>query len=500
MPPKGIVVTMLFESLLNHAKNTPQEIAIQDDTGRFTYQQVAAFAAGLGKCLPTLTQRSNVGLLLPAGVGFVASFYGTLLAGKSVVPINFLQGEREIAHVIADSGIDTILTIPFLAGKIKAEGIKIIDLTQLPRPQSDAPIEQNWPAASAKSADDIAVIMYTSGTSGLPKGVMLSFGNLQSDVDSCIAYVGLERRHKFLGVIPLFHSFGMTAMMIAPIQLGAGIIYMARFSGHGAVAAIREHQVSLLFAVPSMFAAMAHVKNGSAEDFKSIYALISGGEPLPGTVREKFTERFGMPIYEGYGLTETSPVVALNTPDIHRPGSVGKPVPGVRVRIVDDAGTDVKPGDSGEVWLAGPMIMKGYHNLPAETAAVLTPDGFFKTGDLGRIDEDGFLYITGRKKELIIVAGEKVSPREVEDTLAKHPGVGEAAVVGKKDPQRGEVVVAFVLAKEGQQLRPDELRDFCRTQGLAQFKVPREVFVESELPRSPTGKVLKRILVERLAG
>jgi long-chain acyl-CoA synthetase len=215
-------------------------------------------------------------------------------------------------------------------------------------------------------------------------------------------------------------------------------------------------------------------------------------------LREAFKQRFGVPLFEGYGLTETSPVVALNMPQENRAGSVGKPVPGVTVKIVDDDGNEMPRGKSGEVWLKGPMIMKGYFNLPNETKAALTADGYFKTGDLGEVDADGFLFITGRKKDLIIVAGEKAAPREIEEVLLQHPSVRDAAVVGKKDSSRGEVVVAFVSPREGETVTADALRDFCRQKGLAQWKVPREVIIENDLPRSPTGKVLKRVLAERV--
>ncbi len=487
---------MLFEPLFRNAGAHPNEIAVIDDTGQYTYQQLATMAAGLGLYLPMQTARPRVGLLLPASAGFVASFYGTLLAGKSVVPINFLLGDREVAHVIADSGIDTVVTIPFLAGRLKDSNLKVVDLMALPRPPAGA-IAPHFPSVNA---DDVAVLMYTSGTSGLPKGVMLTYGNLQSDVDASIEHAGLQTKHKFLGVIPLFHAFGMTAMMLAPIQLGSTIVYMARFSAVGAVKAIREHGISILFGVPSMYAAMAHLKSASAEDFSSLYATISGGEPLPTALRDGFAQRFGQTLYEGYGLTETSPVVALNTPQANQPGSVGKPLPGVQVKIVDDEGKRAPAHQSGEVWLKGPMIMKGYFNLPKETSEALTGDGYFKTGDLGRVDEAGFLHITGRKKELIIVAGEKAVPREIEDLLLKHPGIREAAVVGKKDPGRGEVVVAFVVAKEGATIVADEVREFARSQGLMNWKVPREVMVVEDLPRSPTGKVLKRVLSERVNG
>jgi long-chain acyl-CoA synthetase len=274
---------MLIEPLFAHAQNAPADIATRDETGPKTYEQLAVSAAGVGLHLSTATTQPRVGLLLPAGAGFVASFYGTLLAGKTVVPINFLLSDREVGHVIADSGIDTIVTIPQLAGKIKTDKIKVVDLVDLAQKSGAMSVPPATVISTAKSkipprkADDVAVLMYTSGTSGLPKGVMLTYNNLQSDVDACIEAARLERKHKFLGVIPLFHSFGMTAMMLAPIQLGATIIYMARFSAMGALTALRDHGVSLMFAVPSMLAAIAHLKSANPDDFKSIYAMISGG-------------------------------------------------------------------------------------------------------------------------------------------------------------------------------------------------------------------------------
>src|SRR5437763_9873 len=234
---------MLLEPLFAHSVQKPSDLAIVDDRGQYTFAQLAAMSAGLGLYLRTQTQRPRVGLLLPAGAGFVASFYGTLLAGKSVVPINFLLGEKEVAHVIADSGIDTVVTIPQLAGRPKDAPLKVVDLTTLPK-MPPAAIAPKCPEVNAETQ---AVLLYTSGTSGLPKGVMLTYGNFQSDIDAAIEHARLESKHKFLGVIPLFHAFGITAMMLAPIQLGAEVIYMARFSAVGAMNAIREHKVSLMF-------------------------------------------------------------------------------------------------------------------------------------------------------------------------------------------------------------------------------------------------------------
>jgi long-chain acyl-CoA synthetase len=296
----------------------------------------------------------------------------------------------------------------------------------------------------------------------------------------------------------MFHSFGIMAMLLAPMQLGSKVIYMARFSAVGVLHAIREHKASIMMGVPSMYGAMLRLKDAGPADFAHMYAIISGAEPLPETIREAFLKRFGKPIFEGYGLTETSPAVNFNTPSQHRPGSVGRSIPGAQVKITDEQGNAVPTGEIGEVWLKGPMIMKGYWNMPEETANVLTRDRFFKTGDLGKLDADGYLYITGRKKDMIIVAGEKAFPREIEDVLMRHPTVAEAAVVGKKDASRGEVVVACVTAREGQALKVDELKEHCKQQGLPLWKTPREVHVVEDLPRSPTGKILKRELAEKV--
>ncbi len=490
---------MLFESLFEHAAKTPDEISIIDDTGRYTHRQVAGMAAGLGGYLAGQTARDKVGLLLPAGVGFAVSFYGTLLAGKSVVPVNFLLGERETAHVFADSGIDTVITLPQLAGKLAGTPLKVIDLpTVLKAMASAAPPPAGPPKLPSPKPDDLAVLMYTSGTSALPKGVMLTYGNLQSDVDAAIQHARLEGKHRFLGIIPLFHSTGLLGTLLAPMTLGAMAVYIARFSAVATLNAIREHQISLVIAVPSMYAAIVRLKDAGPEDFAHIYAIISGGEPLPAAVREAFAAKFNQPIYEGYGLTETIGPIAFNVPGHNHPGSVGQLIPGAEVKTTDDDGKDLPVGEAGEIWMRGPMIMKGYHNLPKETSAAITADGFFKSGDLGRLDAEGYLHITGRKKELIIVAGEKAVPREIEDVLLKHPAVADAAVVGKKDGLRGEVVVAFVILHEGKTAAPEELRDFCRNENLAQWKCPREVTMVKDLPRSPTGKVLKRVLSEQV--
>lgn len=483
---------MLLEPLFLHTARQPHDLAIIDDQGQWTYGQLGLMAAGFAKAIALQTHLPRVGLLLPSGMGFVASFYGTLLAEKTVVPINFLLDDAQIAHCIRDSGIDTVVTIPQLAGRLEKIPLKILNPAQL----LSGEIREMPESPPLMGADDVAVLIYTSGTSGLPKGVPLTYSNLQSGIDAAIAHVNFQSRHKFLGIIPLFHVFGMIAMMLAPVELGSTIVYMARFSPVGTLNAIRKHAISLVLGVPSMFAAMLRLKEASAEDFKTIYAIISGGEPLPTSLYQAFAQRFGITLLEAYGMTETSLAIALNTPQCQRPGSVGKLIPDMRAKMLDDGGADLPAGDSGEIAVKGPMVMKGYFNLPAETTAAFTSDGYFKTGDLGRMDSDGFLHITGRKKDLIIIAGEKAAPSEIEQTLLGHPAVAEVAVIGKTDPGRGELVLAFIVPREGFTPQLDELREFCRKQGLAQWKLPREIRIVREFPRSPTGKVLKRLLAE----
>ncbi len=505
---------MLLDALQRNARERPDVVAIVDDRGETTWGQLDQKARRLAKVLRGRTKRECVGILLPSGAAFVTAFYATLYAGKVAVPLNFLLGERETNHVLADSGVDLVVTVQLILDKVdagaavKSSGVQILDLLTL-RPTLGMMLRQLLPLPSPRHGpDELAAILYTSGTSGLPKGVELTHGNLQRDADACIAHVGLDRiqkgtgkagrDHVFLGVVPLFHSTGMLATLIAPVTLGAKTVYTARFSPAGTMKAIRDHGVSVMAAVPSMYNALARVKDATPADFKGLFMPLSGGEPLPGRIRETFLEKFNCILMEGYGLTETCGPAFVNHPEAHREGSVGRPIPGCEVRITDDDGKALAAGEIGEIWLRGPMVFRGYHNLPAETAAAKGADGFFRTGDLGKVDEDGFLFITGRKKDMLIVSGENVYPREIEETIARMPGVVEAAVIGRPDDMRGEVPVAFVIAAEGQTIAADAVKAHCREAGLPQFKIPRDVHLVEDLPRSPTGKVLKRELAAKL--
>lgn len=485
---------MLLEPLLKHATDKPQATAITDDRGVTSYAALGAMAAGLAQVIAKETPKESVGVLLPASASFAACFYGALLAGKSIVPINFLLSPQQIAHMIADSGIDTILTAPPLAEKFTGLPVKVIDLSQLP-----AGCATTLPSSPKHMPDDsTAVILYTSGTSGLPKGVPLTHKNLDTCVKGCIEHVFRGSDHHFLGLAPLFHSTGFTGTLLAPLQLGTPVTYLGRFSPVATAKTIKEQKCDIIIGVPAMYGAMLGLKSATPEDFAHTYALICGGEPLPGNIHYAFQQKFGKPLLQGYGLSETCGPIAVNTPHAQRAGSVGQLIPGGKVRIVDEHNKPLATGQTGEILLGGPSIMHGYLHLPEANKEVMTDDGFFRTGDLGHVDADGYLFITGRAKDMIIVSGEKLAPRELEEMLIKVPTVAEAAVVGKKDESRGEVPVAFVVAREGQTVDVNVLKEHLKTQSIPNWKMPREIIVVESLPRSPTGKVLKRDLAARL--
>lgn len=492
---------MLLEPLYQHFANKPQSTAIIDDRGSTTYGELMLKSLGLSRVLQSVSASNAVGVVLPSSAAFAACFYGSLLSGKSIVPINFLLSPQQIAHIVRDSGIDTILSAPPLAEKFAAAaqqlGVKLVDLSTLPQQSPPAPGSFQLPPPPKVDLDSPAILLYTSGTSGNPKGVRLTHRNLGTCIDGCIQHAKLKGEHKFLGLVPLFHSLGLTGTLLAPMLLGTTVVYQARFSPVGAIEKLREHKLSIAIAIPSMYKALLSLKSATKEDFAHTYALICGGEPLPPTVFAAFKEKFGVELCEGYGLSETCGATFVNVPGDRRTGSVGRPIPGATVRIVNESKQSEPQGHIGEILLGGPMIMQGYHNLPDATREVLDENHEFRTGDLGRLDEDGYLYITGRAKDMIIIAGEKLFPREIEELLMQHASIADAAVIGKKDESRGEVVVAFVVPKEGQTITPDAVKQHLKDLELPNWKLPRDVVVIDDLPRSPTGKVLKRELAAR---
>ena len=347
------------------------------------------------------------------------------------------------------------------------------------------------------SDDDLAVIAYTSGTTGKPKGAMLSHGNLKANLDQMAQATLLAHGEDdvVLLALPLFHIYALNVILGLTLRVGGAAVLMERFDPVASLDAVERHGVTILFGAPPMFVAWLNTPGAERADLSSVRLAISGAAPLPGMVLEDFKRKLGITIWEGYGLTETSPGVTSNAMgDVAKPGSIGKPLPGVDVRIVDAHGEDVEEGDPGEILVRGPNVFKGYWRQD-EASDEAIRDGWFRTGDVGYADEQGYIFLVDRKKDLIIVSGFNVYPREVEDALYRHPKVADVAVIGVPHPYTGEAVKAFVVLKPGDRATEEEILDFSRKY-LARFKCPGSIEFVSELPHLPTGKVLKRALRE----
>lgn len=483
-------MSKLLREIWRRAVESPGRIAVVDDQRSWPYIHLLGGALHLAEKLEATTGRQNIGLLLPTSGAFSMSLLAAWMLGRTAVPINYLLSPRERQYIVDDSEIDTVITAgPMLEFLGERPGnVKLLELDHF---KIEGPPPLRW---FPKRADtEAAVILYTSGTSGKPKGVMLTHGNVASNAWNSVAHVNFSQTDTFLGVLPQFHSFGLMGLTLIPMAVGSTVVYTARFVPRKVWELVRKHKPQIFMGVPSMYNALLTVKEATAEDFACLRMAVSGGEPLPRSVYDRFLERFGVRIGEGYGLTETSPIVSLNVPGRSRVGSVGQLIPECDVKIAGEQGQPLGPDEQGEVLIAGPNIMAGYFKLPEMTSEVMTHDGYFRSGDWGKLDQEGYLYITGRKKEMLIIAGENVFPREIEEVLNQHPSVKASAVIGVNDGVRGELPLAFVELNEGASFDESALRRFCRDH-LAGFKVPREIRVIDQLPRNPTGKIMRRQL------
>jgi len=438
----------------------------------------------------------NVGILLPTSGLFPSALLGTWAAGRTAVPLNYLLSRADLEYIAKDAGLDAVVAVGPMLDHIGGPlpGLEVIRMDQMRF--GGVPPVRIGPSAAP---DDVLVILYTSGTSGRPKGVMLTDRNLASNIAQVTERARFGPSDVMLGVLPQFHSFGLTVMTLLPLVVGCRAVYTARFVPPRLLDLARRERPTAFVAIPSMYNALLAVKSAGPDDFRSLRYVVSGGEPLPDKVAEGFLARYGKRINEGYGLTETSPVTHWCMPEEYSPHSVGRPLEGIEQRIVGPDGSVLGPGQDGEVRLKGPNVMKGYFNLPELTASVMDEHGFFRTGDMGRTDPDGALRITGRIKEMLIISGENVFPREIEEVVNHHPLVKDSAVVGLHDPSRGEVPICFVELHEGAEWDEHAVRAFVRER-LPPYKVPREFRVLEALPRNPTGKIMRRALSESLKG
>ena len=466
-----------------------------DDFRTWTGASTMVVAWHLSREISRRSSAGNVGILLPTSGMFAPALLACWMAGRTAVPLNYLLSRSDLEYIAKDAGLDAVISVGPMLDLVGGPlpGLEIIRLDQM-RFGGIPPVR----FGRAARADDTLVILYTSGTSGRPKGVMLSDRNLSANVSQVVRWARFDHRDTMLGVLPQFHSFGLTVLTLLPLCAGCRVVYTARFVPGKLLELAQGHRPTVFVAIPSMYNALLHAKAGGRDHFASLRYAVSGGEPLPDSVANGFHEKFGVRINEGYGLTETSPVTNWCLPEEFRPHSVGRALPEVQERIVDPEGRVLGPGQDGEVRIKGPNVMKGYYNLPELTASVFDADGFFRTGDMGRMDAEGHLSITGRFKEMLIISGENVFPREIEEVINHHPLVKESAVVGLRDPSRGEVPVCFVELRDGAAWDEHAVRAFARDR-LPPYKVPREFRVLEALPRNPTGKVMRRTLAERLA-
>jgi long-chain acyl-CoA synthetase len=480
----------IAKSIIRRLLLAPRRVCAVDDQRSWRGYQLYIAALHVARAIRQTTDADHVGIMLPTSGLFPVSMLATWMLGRTIVPLNYLLSEQEMAYVIDDAGVDTVITVTPMLKHVTAlpEHVTQIRLDEM-KFGGFPPLRRT----ASRRDDHLAALLYTSGTSGRPKGVMLTNSNLQSNIRQCIEWIGFTPVDTLVGVLPQFHSFGLTVLTLLPFSVGCRVIYTARFVPRRILELLRTHRPTAIIAIPSMYNVLLHTKSAAADDFSSLQYIASGGEPLPQSVADGFRDRFNKTINEGYGLSETAPVTNWCRPQDHRPCSVGMPLPDVEEKVVDTEGRCLGPGEEGEVCIRGPNVMPGYYHLPDQTAAVFDDEGYFKTGDMGRIDADGHLYITGRIKEMLIIGGENVFPREIEEVLNAHPSVHDSAVIGMTDPSRGEVPLAFVELAEDADFDETALRAHCR-ELLAQYKVPREIRLLEKLPRNPTGKIMRRAL------
>jgi len=472
------------------ARKHSSNVALVDETGgTWTYRELAREADLLAVRIQNEIPGSAVGILLLNSQRFLVTMLAIWKAGKVAVPLNYLLPPQDLAFILRDSGMSGLVSSGFFADALEKIRPLFGESGKILMADEESFIPQHASESHTELADP-ALYLYTSGTTGRPKGVVLSHGNLLANVEACQIAGRFTADDTFLCLLPFFHTYAITGTFLLPALCGCKMVLVERFQPTRVLSLIAGHRVTCFLAIPSMYRVLAGTEGEF--DVSSLRFPISGGEPLPLAVAEAFRSRFGVDVFEGYGQTEASPVVSLNVPGSRRLGTVGRALPGVEVAVWDENSSTVAPGGVGELVVRGPNVMQGYHRLPEETEATITDD-WLHTGDLGTVDSEGFISITGRKKDLIISAGENIFPREIEEVLAQHPSVDEVAVIGIPDEVRGEVPKAFVIGVEGEVLDAKELRRFCRGR-IAGYKVPRVFEIVSDLPRTPSGKVLKRML------
>ncbi len=478
-----------------------------------TYGELRRQVAGLrgGLIGLGLEPGDRVGIVAANNWYFVVSYLAVLGAGCVAVPINPLSPVPEVEQELAAIGARVVIAaptarstvggldrgaLPALEMVIASQGGEIPGARLLDDLVSAEPVPM-----VDREAKDLAVLIFTSGTAGSPKAAMLTHGNLLANLEQCQAHPGRQQAHDdvVLGVLPLFHIFGLNVALGLSLAAGASVLLVERFDPQTALESVMNHGVTVISGAPTMWSSWAGLPGAPADAFATVRLATSGAARLDPATRRVILERFGLELNEGYGLTEASPVVTSGTGLAAPEGSIGVPLPGVHVRLVDADGQDSLVGDTGELWVKGANVFAGYWNDPEATRAALTPDGWLRTGDIAVVDDDGFLFLVDRVKDLIIVSGFNVFPGEVEEVIMSHPGVATAVVIGVPHPHTGEAVKAYVVVKPGVSVEEDDIIRHCEAR-LARYKCPQKVLFVDEIPQSATGKVLRTELRTATSG
>ncbi|WP_347549959.1 long-chain fatty acid--CoA ligase [Pseudalkalibacillus hwajinpoensis] len=504
----------LPEMLKKSVEDYPDNIALSFYQKKISYREFGHLSSLFGAALQHtfhMGPKDRVAIMLPNCPQFSISYYGILKAGGTITQINPMLVERELQYILADSGAETIVIYDALYPRLKAiqdqtnvKNVVVVHLQTGAEPvDPDFTFDQfiqstsnQLKSVTVDPEEDIAVLQYTGGTTGRSKGAMLTHKNLIANIEQSLEFFKNEitfGKEKCLTVIPLFHVFGMTSCMNLSIRIGGESIILPKFDVDEVLRTIANEKPTMFPGVPTMYVALTNHPDAEKFNLDSIKTCNSGSAPMPVGLMNEFENKTGAKILEGYGLSEASPTTHVNPPFAERkPGSVGIGFPSTEYKIVDlgEGKTELPFGESGELILKGPQVMKGYWNMPEETAYTLK-DGWLFTGDIAKMDKDGFVYIIDRKKDLIIASGYNIYPRDIEEVLYEHPGVMEAVIVGVPDQYRGETVKAVIVKKQGAKLTEEEVISYCQEQ-MAPYKVPRIVEFRDELPKTSVGKILRR--------
>jgi len=477
-----------------HADATPAAIALRHGDISVTYRELADRAANYGGLLRDrgVAAGDRVLLVAPTVPEFVVAYLGIHLLGAIAITMNTMATVPEIGYVLDDSGARVAIAWHEAHTSARQAATERSVTFLLLEPGAHAATERPVTEPLPREPEDTAILLYTSGTTGKPKGVELTVGNLIDTAHIFIDQLDLTSHERFGTGLPLFHVFGQAVCLIPTLYVGSSFSMVSPFTPNAMIETIRDHGLNIVSGVPTMWNAMLHADGDYGPgDFATLRLAASGGASLAGEVIRAFSQRFGCTILEGYGLTESSGAATHNPQDREqRVGSAGVPLPGTSIEVRDPDGNALPPDAVGEIFMRGPSVMKGYWNRPEATAADLR-DGWLKTGDLGRIDADGYVFIVDRVKELIIRGGYNVYPREVEEVLYEHPDIVEVAVIGIPDEHYGEEVAAVIATGPGARLDPEQLRVWAKER-LSAYKVPHRFAFVDHLPKGPTGKILKR--------